>query len=194
MGLGGPGRLLLPGLGCGISVPLLESGTAASWGVPSQDSVEGVEAEVARFFRPASDSSQSKAPPGPIRWAVTGGDWVVGRRLGHVSSLAPCRERQSDVPFCFSRIPWVGGAPTLSLYLGDVEFGHLGPVPASFWFDLGTDGGVPWTHWTTASPMLITGSPVPRRPPAALCQACCWCIWGWGVGTRASTSLFFSSS
>ena len=88
-GLEGPGCLLLPGLGCGISVPLLESGTAASRGLPSQDSVEGVEAEVARFFLPASDPSQRKAPSLPIQWAVTGGDWVGGRRLGHVPRSSP---------------------------------------------------------------------------------------------------------
>ena len=35
--------------------------------------------------------------------------------------------------------------------------------------------------------------PRPRRPPAALCPAPCWCIWGWGWGPGASTSLFFSN-
>ena len=208
--------------------------------MPSEDSVEGEEAEIVRFFLAASDSSQSKAPSLPIRWVVTGGDWLRGRASWpRFFSVAPCRQRQGDFPFCFSRVPWVEGAPTLSLYVGDVEFGHLGPVPSSFWFDLCADWRrqwhptpvllpgkshgwrslvgysprgckeldtterlyftlyrwlLPWTHWTTASPILITGSPGPRRPWAALCRTSCWCVWGWGWAAGASTSLFFSNS
>ena len=110
-GLEGPGCLLLPGLGCSISVPLLESGTAPSWGCHLRTVWREVEAEVARFFLPASDPSQSKAASLPIRWVVTGGDGGGGASWPCFFSVAPCRQQQSDFPFCFGRIPWVEGVP-----------------------------------------------------------------------------------
>lgn len=105
-----------------------------------------------------------------------------------------CALRDDRVTFLsvFSRIPWVGVPPLFPS--GDVEFGHLGPVHCFFFGSIlkygsvcpGLTGrGLTHADHRVPSPKETSSSPVPGLLLVHL---------GVGVGTRASTSLFFSSS
>ena len=120
---------------------------------------------------PAGLRSQPKQ--GRITPNSVGGDrWGQGgKRLGHVSSLLhPAGSNRVTFLSVLAGSPGWRVSHSFPLFRGCLVWAS-GPCPC--FFVVCTDGCVPWTHWTTASPTLITGSPGQgdlrqpcARPPA----------------------------